>query len=138
MLCVYGIEPRGYRLCSLHNVSVAFYHILLDGMFVWTHQLERKTSMAWSGRSRKHCTRPRAALMFEEDVIQAMVEIGFIAVTVAAQTFYHESWQVLATEHGDDFIADGDVQALSWTIHWVSSSCSRRMSRVFHRRWQND
>ncbi len=41
-----------------------------------------------------------------------MTRIGFKATTVAAQTFYHEEWQVLAVAHGDDFAAAGEVQQL--------------------------
>ena len=36
---------------------------------------------------------------------QAMAMIGF--TRVAAKTFYHAAWVVLATVHGDDFIASG-------------------------------
>ena len=41
-----------------------------------------------------------------------MLKIGITAVQVAAQTFFHSSWQMLAMVHGDDFIAAGDIHAL--------------------------
>ena len=41
-----------------------------------------------------------------------MVKIGFTVVRVAAQTFYHATWLVLATVHGDDFMAAGETQSL--------------------------
>ena len=45
-------------------------------------------------------------------MIQAMVKIGFTVVRVAAQTFYHAAWLVLATVHDDDFIAASETQSL--------------------------
>ena len=53
-----------------------------------------------------------AALLLNEYVIQAMVKIGFTLVFVAAQTFYLAAWLMLATVHGDDFIASGETQSL--------------------------
>ena len=53
---------------------------------------EDEYGVVWPLKRALYETR-RAALMFQKDVIQAMVEIGFIAVTVAAQTFKHEYWQ---------------------------------------------
>ena len=41
-----------------------------------------------------------------------MVKIGCTVLRVAAQTFYHAAWLVLATVHGDDFIAAGETQSL--------------------------
>ena len=41
-----------------------------------------------------------------------MVKIGFTAVRVAAQTCYYAPRQVLATVHGDDFIAAGETHPL--------------------------
>ena len=50
--------------------------------------------------------------MFQEHVTQATMKIGFTQVYAAAQTFYHATWLVLATEHGDDFKAAGETQSL--------------------------
>ena len=40
-----------------------------------------------------------------------MVKIAFTVVRVAAQTFYHATWLVLATVYGDDFQA-GETRSL--------------------------
>ena len=37
---------------------------------------------------------------------------GFTVVRVAVQTFYHATWLVLATVHGDDFVAARQTQSL--------------------------
>ena len=60
------------------------------------------------------CGTRRAALLFQEYVIQARVKIGFTVVRVAAQTFHHAASLVLAIVHGDDFIASGETQ--SWDM----------------------
>ena len=48
----------------------------------------------------------------QEYVIRAMVKIGFTVVSVAAQTFYHAGWLLLATVHDDHFIAASETQSL--------------------------
>ena len=45
-------------------------------------------------------------------MIQATVKVGFTVVRVAAQTFYHATWLVQATVHGDDFTAARETQSL--------------------------
>ena len=58
------------------------------------------------------CGTRRAALLFQEYVIRAMVKIGFTVVRVAAWTFYHATWLVLGIVHGDNFTAAGETQSL--------------------------
>ena len=45
-------------------------------------------------------------------MIQATVKVGFTVVRVAAQMFYHATWLVQATVHGDDFTAARETQSL--------------------------
>ena len=45
-----------------------------------------------------------------------MVKIGLTVERVAAQTFYHATWLVLATVHGDDVMAAGETQSLDMLV----------------------
>ena len=73
---------------------------------------EKKTSTEWCWQLKQilYGTK-RAALLFQEYVIQPMLKIRITAVQVSAQTFFRSSWQMLAMVHGDDFIAAGDTRA---------------------------
>ena len=87
--------------------------------------------VVWQLKKALHGTR-RAALLFQEYVIQAMVNIGFTAVRVAAQTFLnHAAWEVLATLHGDDFTAAGESLSLD-ILHEASAQFSvlQKMPRI--------
>ena len=102
----------------------------------WPQQ-QAKTSTEWSGNSRRRRTGLEEQLCFvsRNIVIQETVKIGTIANCVAAQTFSHASQQVLATVHGSDFIAAGDVQALDQldemgSVLHVQEIAPSRTSRV--------
>ena len=116
---------RRSRLCSLHDVSVAFCHAPLHENLWVDPPEEDEHGVVWQLR-RTWCGTWRAALLFQENVIQAMVKIGFTVVRVAAQTFSLATWRVLATVHGDDCTAVGETQSLRWTClmkNWSNSSC---------------
>ena len=109
MLC----RGRQSRLCSLHVASIAFCHALLDeDIRVGLPKGEEdEHGVVWQLKKALYGTR-RVALLFQEYVIQGMVKIGFTVVRVAAQTFYHAAWLVLATVHGNDFMGSGETQSL--------------------------
>ena len=77
----------------------------------WILQEEDEHGVVWQLKKALYGTR-RAALLFQEYVIQATVKIGPRVVRVAAQTFCHAAWLVLATVHGDDFEAASETQSL--------------------------
>ena len=84
-------------------MSAAFYHALLDED-IWVDLPkgeEDEHGVVWQSKNALFRTR-RAALLFQEYVVQAMVKIGW-------------RWLFL---HGDDFIASGETQ---W--HWSNSLC---------------
>ena len=81
------------------SLSVAFYHVLVDED-IWVEQPRREEDdhgVVWQLKKALYGTR-WSALLFQEHVIQGMVKIGFTVVRVAAQTFYHATWQELALE----------------------------------------
>ena len=73
---------------------------------------EADPDAAWQLRKALYGTR-RAALLFQEYVISTMKSVGFTPVAVAAQVFYHKSWQIWAVVHGDDFAAAGEPHHLA-------------------------
>ena len=93
-------------------MSVAFCHALLDvDIGVDPPQVEEdEHGDVWQLKKALYVTR-RSALLFQEFLIQAMVKIGLTEVRVVAQTFNHSRW-LLATVHGDDFIAAGETRSL--------------------------
>ena len=99
---------RRSRLCGLHDVLVPFCHAWLEED-IWVDP--PNGVVVWQLMTGLYGTR-RVALLFQEHVRQAMVKIGFTVVRVAAQTIYHAAWLVLATVHGDDFVASGETQSL--------------------------
>ena len=101
------------RVIALYDVSVAFWHALLDED-IWIEPPageEPDSRYVWQLLKALYGTR-RAALLFQEYVITAMKTIGFFAVQVASQVFYHPGWLVLAVVHGDDFAAAGTPKSL--------------------------
>ena len=71
-------------------MSVAFCHALLDEDVRVDPPAGEKDEHGVVRQLKKAlCGTRRAAPLFQEYVIQAMVKIGFAVVCVAAQTFYH-------------------------------------------------
>ena len=92
------------RLVALYDVSVAFYHALLDEE-IWVEPPKSENEdpdYVWQLRKALYGTR-RAALKFQEYVIDALVKHGFKRVAVAAQVFYQPQRAILVVVHGDDF-----------------------------------
>ena len=73
VLCKTSVElRRRSRLCSLHDVSVAFYHALLDDD-IWVDLPkgeEDEHGVVWQLKKTLYGTR-RASLLFQEYVVQS-------------------------------------------------------------------
>ena len=103
------------RMLAIYDVSVAFYHALLDeDIWVGPPKSENEQpGIVWQRQRALYGTR-RAAFLFQQYAIDSLAAMGFARVEVAAQFFVHVARSLLVVVHGDDFMAAGSCEKLGW------------------------